>query len=196
MDNIKPPKNFTLSWESIKAMLDAFKAGRTVADVTREVFQVIAPTSAGWTTAPIPALALASIARGSHSTDSRAFVPAKAPASTKCPAASKLTFKEPIAISESAERDSKGGAEVAPLDVQPLQAVAAVVIRRASNKRARTSKPTSEGKAAKRAHGAEPGKTTPTPSADKGKGVVEQLSSAPDNELLNIVEVTLESMPT
>lgn len=34
MDNIKFPKNFSLSWESMKATLDTFKAGKIVADVT------------------------------------------------------------------------------------------------------------------------------------------------------------------
>ena len=46
MDKIKPPKNFVLSWESMRAALDAFRAGQSVADATRKVVQIISPRSA------------------------------------------------------------------------------------------------------------------------------------------------------
>lgn len=41
MDKIKLSKNFTLSRESMKATLAAFKANKSVADVTREVFHIV-----------------------------------------------------------------------------------------------------------------------------------------------------------
>lgn len=47
MDKIKPLKNFTMSRENMRATLEAFRAGRSVADVTREVFQAISPPVAG-----------------------------------------------------------------------------------------------------------------------------------------------------
>lgn len=63
----------------------------------------------------------------------------------------------------------------------------------AAGKRAQTSKHISEGKAAKKTRAAEPAKTSPPSSADKGKGVIELLSTATDNEFLNAAEVTPES---
>ncbi|XP_043809830.1 uncharacterized protein LOC122723105 [Manihot esculenta] len=47
MDKIKPPKNFTLSQESMNAALDALRAGRSVSEATQEVAQVISSRSAG-----------------------------------------------------------------------------------------------------------------------------------------------------
>lgn len=117
MDNTRLPKNFTLSRESMKAMLEAFKASKSAANVTREVFQVVAPASVSWTPALAPALVLASIVGGSHSAASKASALAKVSASTKSPAASKHTPKEPIPISESDKGSSKWSAEVAPLDI-------------------------------------------------------------------------------
>lgn len=81
------------------------------------------------------------------------------------------------------------------MDIQPLQTVTAIVIEGAAGKRARTSEPISKGKATKRARAAEPAKTVPPFSTDKGKGVVEFLLSAPDNEFLNAAEVTPKSTP-
>lgn len=65
----------------------------------------------------------------------------------------------------------------------------------AAGKRARTSEPISEGRAAKRAWAAGSAKTTAPSSTDKWKGVVGLLSSAPDNEFLNAAEETLDSTP-
>ncbi|XP_043813728.1 uncharacterized protein LOC122723882 [Manihot esculenta] len=42
MDQIKPPKNFTLSRESMNAALDVLRAGRSVSEATQEVAQVSA----------------------------------------------------------------------------------------------------------------------------------------------------------
>lgn len=52
-----------------------------------------------------------------------------------------------------------------------------------------------ESKASKRARTIEPTRTAPPPLADKRKKAVEQLSFAPDNEILHAAEVTLESTP-
>lgn len=87
---------------------------------------------------------------GSRSAASKASIPAKASTLAKSLAASKQTSKGPIAISESAKGSSKEGAEVASLDIQPLQTVAAVVIGGVTSKRAWTSELVSEGRAAKR----------------------------------------------
>lgn len=58
MDSLKLSKNFNLSRESMKAMLEAFKTDKFVADVTREVFHAVAPASVSRTPAPISARAL------------------------------------------------------------------------------------------------------------------------------------------
>lgn len=143
MDNLKLLKNFTLSWESMKATLDAFKTGKIVANVTWEVFQVVAPTVANRTTILAPTLALVLVAGGSRSAASRASISAKALASSKSPVAPKSAFKEPIAINESTESGSREAAKVALLDVLPLKAIGGIMIGGAANKRAWTSEPTS-----------------------------------------------------
>lgn len=81
-------------------------------------------------------------AEGSHSTTSKASTPGKTPTSAKSLAIPKRTSTESIIVSESAEGGSKEGVEVIPLDIQPLQTVAAVVIGGAVDKQARTSGPT------------------------------------------------------
>lgn len=107
MDNLKPPKNFTLSRESMKATLDAFKAGKTVANVTGEVFQAVAHAAAIWTTTPTlaPTLAFVPAIGSSQSVASRASIPAKVPTSSKSPAAS----RKPI-VSASLPRAIRGRA--------------------------------------------------------------------------------------
>lgn len=60
------------------------------------------------------------------------------------------------------------------------------MIRGVASKRAWSSEIVTEGRVAKRAHTTEPMRIAPLPSADRGKKVVEQLSSALDNELLNV----------
>ncbi|XP_021624753.2 golgin subfamily A member 6-like protein 2 [Manihot esculenta] len=55
MDKIKPPKNFTLSRESMKAALGAFRAGRFMSKATQDVAQVISSRSAGRSAHPAPA---------------------------------------------------------------------------------------------------------------------------------------------
>lgn len=88
-----------------------------------------------------------------------------------------------------------GGTKVAPLVIQSRQVTAAVVIGGAASKRVQTLDVSHEGRAAKKARTAGPSETTPPSSADKGKQFMGQLSLAPDNELLNAIEVTLESLP-
>lgn len=46
MDKIRLPKNFTLSWEGMKATLAAFKANKSMVDMTREVFHTADSTLA------------------------------------------------------------------------------------------------------------------------------------------------------
>lgn len=123
MDNIKLSKNFFLYRKSMRATLVAFKANKTVADMTLEVFQVMDPAAVNRSTTPAPTLALVPAAGGSRSAASRTSIPAKVPTPTKSLAAFKLTSKEPIALSESTEGSSEKGIRVASLDVTPLQAV-------------------------------------------------------------------------
>lgn len=52
-----------------------------------------------------------------------------------------------------------------------------------------------EDKASKCARTLEPARAAPSTLVDKGKKVVEHLSSAPDNELLSAAKVTAESTP-
>ncbi|XP_021594454.1 neural cell adhesion molecule 1-like [Manihot esculenta] len=192
MDTIKLPKNFTLSYKSMEATLVAFKASKTVVDVTWEVFQAADPATMTRRAALTPSFALVPVAGSSHSAVSRMSVPSKASALAKTPSSPKQTPKEPIALSESAESSSEEG--TTPLDVPPIQAMGAIVIQGRASKWARTSEPATESRAAKRTCTTEPARTTPSPSIDKGKKAVEHLSSTPDNELLNVVEVITESI--
>lgn len=107
MENLKLPKNFTQSRESMKAMMEAFKAGKFVANVIRKVFQVVAPASASRTPTSASTWALTSAVGGSRSIASKASTPGKALASAKSLTAPKRTSKEPIAISKSAESGSQ-----------------------------------------------------------------------------------------
>lgn len=134
------------------------------------------------------------MAGGSRSVASRTSVPSKASSSAKTPPTPKETPKEPITLSESVESSSEEGTRTAPLDVPPIQIVGAILIRGSVVKWARTSKPAIEGKAAKLGRTSGPAETTPSLPADKGKKAMDHLSSALDNELLNAIEVTAESM--
>lgn len=67
------------------------------------------------------------------------------------------------------------------------------MIRVGAAKQACTSEPATESRAAKRARTSEPARATPSFSIDKGNKVMEHLSSALDNELLNAAKVTVES---
>lgn len=51
-----------------------------------------------------------------------------------------------------------------------------------------------EGRVAKRTRISEPTETVPSSPIDKGKKVMENLSSTPDNDLLNVVEVNTKSI--
>lgn len=155
----------------------------------------MAPAAANQTTVLALTLLLVPSVGGSRFAASRASIPTKALAPAKSLAALKSTSKEPIAIGESAKSGSKESIRVAPLDVPPLQVVGGHCDWSAVSKRARTSEPATKGGVAKRAHSTGPMKIAPPPSIDKGKKVVEHLSSTPYNELLNAAEVTLESMP-
>lgn len=130
MDKIKLPKNFTLSQENIKDTLAAFKANKSVAQVAREVFQVMAPVSSAHPSAhtPTPSLAFVLVSGGSHSAASRTSVPSKMPASSKAPAASKEVSKEPIIVSELQEDSSKEGTKSPTLSVSPIRAIGDIVI--------------------------------------------------------------------
>lgn len=77
----------------MKVTLAAFKANKTVADVTQKVFQAVDPVAANRSTAPAPTLALVPTVGGSRSTISRMSIPAKASISAKTLAAPKQTFK-------------------------------------------------------------------------------------------------------
>lgn len=140
----------------------------------------------------MPSLALVPTVSDSHSAASRMFVPAKASAPAKTPFAPKQTPKEPITLSESTKCSFEESTRVAPLDVPPIQTVGTIVIRGRADKRTQTSEPATESRVTKQACTIEPAGTTPSP---KGKKVVEHLSSTPNNDLLDVAEVTTESMP-
>lgn len=72
------------------------------------------------------------------------------------------------------------GTRSPPLSVSPIQAIGNIVI---------------SGRAAKRTKTLKPVETSPSPSVDKKKRAVENLSSAPDNELLNTTEVGANCTP-
>lgn len=93
MDSLKLPKNFNLSKENMKATLEAFKAGKSVADVTWKVFHVVAPASVSQTPAPAFARALTPAAGGFRSTASKASSPNKTPTSAKSSVAPKRTSR-------------------------------------------------------------------------------------------------------
>lgn len=56
MDTIKLPKNFTLSRESMKETLAAFKANKSIFDMTCEVFQAATLALSAQRSAPTPNL--------------------------------------------------------------------------------------------------------------------------------------------
>lgn len=111
MDTIKLPKNFILSRESIKETLSTFKANKSIADVTREVFQTAAPASSARHSTPTPTLV--PMSRGSHSATSRMSVPPKALASFKVAPAPKEVPMEPIVVSGSTESSLTEGSRSA-----------------------------------------------------------------------------------
>lgn len=59
MNSIKFPKTFIMFWKSMKVTLAAFKANKTVANVTREVFQATSPAFAARRSTPASAPTLA-----------------------------------------------------------------------------------------------------------------------------------------
>ncbi|XP_021631901.1 uncharacterized protein LOC110629302 [Manihot esculenta] len=88
MDNIKAPKNFTLSRESMNAALDALRAGRYVSEATQEVAQVISSRSASRFVLPAPASSRAPkpSSRGVRSSrPSSRSRPSSAPQSSQAP---------------------------------------------------------------------------------------------------------------
>ncbi|XP_043807316.1 uncharacterized protein LOC122721962, partial [Manihot esculenta] len=114
-DKVKPPKNFVLSRESMRAALDTFRAGRSMADTTREVAELISPMSVGRSMHPVPASSRAprSSSKGSRSGVSKSSSRGRSSSSPRPPVVSKSRLdsapasKEPI-IKELAK------------DVQPL----------------------------------------------------------------------------
>lgn len=156
MGIIKLPKNFTLSRESIKKTLTAFKVNKFVTDVTREVFQVVTLVSSArpFSHAPTPSLALVLVSGGPHSVASKTSVPPKALTSFEAPPAQKGVPKEPILVNKSAESNSKEDTRSTPLDVHPIRAMGAIAIERRAAKHARTSKPSG---------------AAPSPLVDRGK---------------------------
>ncbi|XP_021623915.1 transcriptional regulatory protein AlgP-like [Manihot esculenta] len=134
MDKIKPPKNFTLSQESMNAALDAFRAGRSMGEATQEVAQVISSRSAGRPAAPAlaPSLASRPSSKGPHSRASKPSGCNKPRAASRPPAASQSRQSSVLTSSELAvTREQRGvvlptGAEVtlATTDAPPKSAEA------------------------------------------------------------------------
>ncbi|XP_043808344.1 uncharacterized protein LOC122722225 [Manihot esculenta] len=67
MDQIKPPKNFTFSWESMNAALDDLLARRFVGEATQRVVEVISSKSASRPPVPTPSRAPKPSSRSSKS---------------------------------------------------------------------------------------------------------------------------------
>ena len=135
MDKIKPPKNFTLSRESMKAALDAFRAGRSMSKATQEVAQVISSRSAGRPAAPAlaPSLASRPSSKGPHSRASKPSGHNKPRAASRPPAASQSRQSSVLTSSElTVTREQCGvvlpiGAEVTPATTDaPPKSVEAV----------------------------------------------------------------------
>lgn len=85
MDKIKPPRNFVLSQENMRAALDAFRAGMFVADTTREITYAISARAAGRI---VPPASASSRSLGSAPKDSHSGAP-KAPSLSRTPMSSK-----------------------------------------------------------------------------------------------------------
>lgn len=122
MDKIKPSKNFILSRESMRAVLDAFQASLSVADATQEVAHSISPQAAGRVVPPTPASsrALVPVSKDSHSRAPKASSRSQTHSSSRSPTvpkskpASLSTSQELIVIEESVEDVLQGRTEVAP----------------------------------------------------------------------------------
>lgn len=105
----------------MRATLDAFWAGMSVADTTREVTHIISPRATGRIVPPVPASsrALVPISKDSRSGTSKASSCSWPRSSSKSPTAlkSKLalvpTSKELIVIEESAKDVLQGKDEIA-----------------------------------------------------------------------------------
>lgn len=82
MDTLNLPKNFNLSRENMKATLEAFKADKSVADMTRKVFNSVSQTSA-----PASTRFLAPVAGSSR------YIVLKASALDKMPTSAKYSAK-------------------------------------------------------------------------------------------------------
>lgn len=160
----------------------AFHAKKSIFDVVREVFYAAALASSALpsTHTPAPSLALVLVSGGSHFAPSQTLAPPKTSASSKAPTAPKEVPKEPIIVSESQEDKSKEGTRSPTLSVSLIRVIGDIVIRGRAVKCARTSEHMEVG---------------PSPSIDKEKSAVENLSSAFDNELLNAAEVGVDSTP-
>lgn len=142
MDKTKLSKNFTLSQENIKDTLAAFKANKSIADETREVFQAATLVSSAHPSArtPAPSLALVLMSRGFRFAASRTSVPFKMLASSKALATPKEVLKEPIIISESKEDSSEEGTRSPTLSVSPIRAIGNIIIGGRAANCARTLK--------------------------------------------------------
>lgn len=130
MGNIKLPKNFTLSRESMKDPLASFKANKSVVDVAREFFQATTPASSARpsTRTPTSPLALVPVSGGSRYVVSNTSVHPKTPASSKAPPTSKEVLKKPIMVGESLESTSEEGTRSPLLDVSPIRAVDVIAL--------------------------------------------------------------------
>lgn len=151
MDKIKPPKNFTMSRENMKATLEAFKVGRSVVDVTCEIFHAISPP---WQVELLPLLL-----PGHWCPCSKALAlrPPGPPLKVRLRAPLSLqTLRGPnplllwllgsSLLSTSPWRvASKGGTEVAPSATQSWQAAGTIVIGGTAGKRAQAFKASPEG---------------------------------------------------
>ncbi|XP_021629665.1 uncharacterized abhydrolase domain-containing protein DDB_G0269086-like [Manihot esculenta] len=195
MDQIKPPKNFTLSRESMNAALDALRAGRSVGETTQRVAEVISTRS------------------------QRAFTEGakKAPRVTARPVEGTELVKtdvpeERFETSATKERAPEGGMEIIPagesaqgasVEVTPVteegepgpvdDAVSEGAMKGVGSKRLPPSKVLAPAPASKKSRTSKRPDPALPPLEKKKETSVVPLLSAPDNDILNVEDITHQS---
>ncbi|XP_021616555.1 nucleolar and coiled-body phosphoprotein 1-like [Manihot esculenta] len=125
MDKIKPLKNFVLSRESMRAALDAFRAGQSVADMTREVAQVISPKSVG-RTIPLAPVSSHTPKPSSEDPSSRASKSSGRSRPSSSPRSPKVS-KSKRALAPASEGAPREKIEVVPTEEGALQGEGEVI---------------------------------------------------------------------
>ncbi|XP_043815321.1 uncharacterized protein LOC122724429 [Manihot esculenta] len=197
MDKIKPLKNFVLSRESKRVALDAFRAGRSVTDATREVVQIITPRQASAPSSlelivieePVGDVQLAR----TEVAPTFEGVPEE---NTEVVPASDDRAPEgggEVEVAPTAKGTSKDGAKSRSISAAPrpkkAAASGAATLTKTTGKRAPPAKVLTAAPASKKAHTSQQSASV-LPPAEKEKAPVGLLSFALNNEALNADEIT------